>query len=257
MQSFPESSAPQPISRPKRRLSGFTWILIGITGIFVVGLLISTLRRQQAPQPRIAEAPPEIYFGVHEFINAGEDGVTFNDVYPPDSPADKAGLVGGDIITTFDGHPIKEKSAMLAVLRQMPAGKTSELIYLRDGEKKKTNVTTISAEQFRQLEENFENRKGGQGQLGFEDHSSRVVQIEGTNISGVQLNDLSSSGPAALAGIQEGDVVIEFDGAPIRKRGELVMRVRRATPYSTVKVVVMRNTQKLEIPVKIGKRGQF
>jgi hypothetical protein len=32
------------------------------------------------------------------------------------------------------------------------------------------------------------------------------------------------------------------------------MRVRRALPYSTVKVVVMRGEEKLEIPVKIGKQ---
>jgi hypothetical protein len=32
------------------------------------------------------------------------------------------------------------------------------------------------------------------------------------------------------------------------------MRVRRALPYSTVKVVVLREGQKLEIPVKMGKQ---
>jgi hypothetical protein len=32
------------------------------------------------------------------------------------------------------------------------------------------------------------------------------------------------------------------------------MRVRRALPYSTVKVVVFRGEEKLEIPVKMGKQ---
>jgi len=32
------------------------------------------------------------------------------------------------------------------------------------------------------------------------------------------------------------------------------MRVRRAIPYSTVNVVVIRGTQQLQIPVKMGKR---
>jgi putative serine protease PepD len=57
-----------------------------------------------------------------------------------------------------------------------------------------------------------------------------------------------------LAGVKEGDVVIEFDGVPIRTTDEFLMRVRRALPYSTVKVVVMRGEEKLEIPVKIGKQ---
>ena len=75
--------------------------------------------------------------------------------------------------------------------------------------------------------------------------------------------------------------MIEFDGVPIRTSDELLMRVRRAVPYSTVKLVVMRGPaegeepppdeesdtapkppkppgenkpfQKLEIPVKLGK----
>jgi len=55
--------------------------------------------------------------------------------------------------------------------------------------------------------------------------------------------------------------VIELDGIPIRTRDEFLMRVRRALPYSTVKLVVMRQgeaegspVQKLEIPVKMGKQ---
>jgi S1-C subfamily serine protease len=48
--------------------------------------------------------------------------------------------------------------------------------------------------------------------------------------------------------------VTEFDGVPIRTTDEFLMRVRRALPYSTVKVVVFREGQKLEIPVKLGKQ---
>jgi S1-C subfamily serine protease len=48
--------------------------------------------------------------------------------------------------------------------------------------------------------------------------------------------------------------VIEFDGVPIRTPEEFLMRVRRALPYSTVPLVVMRDGQKLEIPVKLGRQ---
>ena len=70
---------------------------------------------------------------------------------------------------------------------------------------------------------------------------------------GVRLDRIYPSRPADLAGIKQGDVVIEFDGVPIRTRDEFLMRVQRALPYSTVKVVVMRNAEKLEIPVKLGR----
>jgi S1-C subfamily serine protease len=97
------------------------------------------------------------------------------------------------------------------------------------------------------------------------------------NIYGVKLGTILRSRPADLAGIKEGDIVIGFDGVPIRTGEEFLMRVRRAIPYSTVKLVVMRGPdepkhdvpeadqelkqigetkplQKLEIPVKLGKQ---
>jgi putative serine protease PepD len=69
----------------------------------------------------------------------------------------------------------------------------------------------------------------------------------------VRLDRVYPSRPADLAGIKQGDVIVEFDGVPIRTTDEFLMRVRRAVPYSTVNVVVMRNDEKLEIPVKMGK----
>jgi len=59
---------------------------------------------------------------------------------------------------------------------------------------------------------------------------------------------------AALAGIKVDDIVIEFDKVPIRTKEELTSRIHRAIPYSTVPIVVMRGNERLEIPVKIGRR---
>ena len=42
---------------------------------------------------------------------------------------------------------------------------------------------------------------------------------------------------------------------PIRTTDELLSRVRRALPYSTVQIEVIRNGERLEIPVKMGKQG--
>jgi S1-C subfamily serine protease len=71
---------------------------------------------------------------------------------------------------------------------------------------------------------------------------------------GVRLDGIQQSRPADLAGVKTGDVVIEFDGIPIRTPEELLSRVRRALPYSTINLVVMRNGERVEIPVKMGKQ---
>jgi S1-C subfamily serine protease len=242
-------------SKPRRRISGLTWILIAIAALFILGGLITALKTQHPPdQRRPTRVSNRPSVGVNEF-NDTDNGVSVNAVDPPGGPADKAGLIGGDIVTSFDGHAVQKKEEILRVLEQTPADKTVEIIYLRDGTIRKTQLTTISAEQRDDLAETFNDRAAGQGQLGFNEDHARRVPIAGTSIFGVQIKDLNLSGPGALAGIQAGDIIIEFDGIPIRTVLELVLRVRRAVPYSTVKVVVVRGDERITIPVKVGKRG--
>jgi S1-C subfamily serine protease len=239
----------------KLRISGMTWLLIAIALLFSLGGVMTALRgTRETVRTDVTAAVALSYFVAHDFVNA-DGGVTFADVAPPGSPADKAGLVGGDVITSFDGQVVKNTDDMIALLKQTPPGKTVEVIYIRDGETKKAHLTTASREEFDLLAEGFENRPEGQGQLGFDDREAKRVPVSGTKIHGVQLVRLSLSGPAVLAGIQKGDIIIEFDGVPIRTVGELVTRVRRAKPYNIVKVVVIRGTEQIEIPVKMGKQG--
>jgi membrane-associated protease RseP (regulator of RpoE activity) len=241
--------------KKKRRISGMAWIIILIAALFVLGGVLTAVRRSVTRPPFSAATTQRSYFGVDGFSDADGRGVTFRSVEPPGSPADLAGLVGGDIITSFDGHPIEDRGDMMSLLAKTPIGKTVEITYLRDGELKKTSMATFSEGMSNQLEAAFDNRPQGWGQFGFDDDDSEVVPIAGTKMHGVRLDGISPSGPAALAGIQDGDIVIEFDGTPIRTVRELVTRVRRAVPYTTVKVKLLRGTEQMEVPVKIGKRA--
>lgn len=241
--------------KKKRRISGMAWIVILIAMLFVLGGVLTAVRRSVSRPPFAGATTQRSYFGVDGFSDADGRGATFRSVEPPGSPADKAGLVGGDIITSFDGQPVSDEDDMMRLLGRTPIGKTVEVTYLRDGELKKTLMTTFSRAESSHLETMFDDRPEGWGQFGFGEGDSEVVAIPGTKMRGVRLGGISGSGPAALAGIQDGDIIIEFDGTPIRTVRELVARVRRALPYSTVKVKVFRGTEQLEIPVKIGKRG--
>ncbi|HEY0405750.1 MAG TPA: PDZ domain-containing protein [Pyrinomonadaceae bacterium] len=183
-------------------------------------------------------------------LKATANGVSFDKVEPAGSPADKAGLVGGDVVTTFDGKPVKDPSEFMKLLAATPIGKTVEVIYLRDGETKTTKLTTISEEDVERLGEAADTA-ATRGFVGIGSSSARV-QIPGTNISGIQLNSIRRNYPGYIAGMRDGDIVIEFDGVPIRTYAELESRTRRAAPESTVKVVLMRGSERVEIPVKVG-----
>lgn len=182
-------------------------------------------------------------------LKTAANGVTFDKVEPTGSPADRAGLTGGDLVTTFDGQPVKSPSEFMKLLAATPVGKTVDVIYVRDGETKTAKLTTVSKDEMERLEEAA--GEAHQGYVGIGNDYERVA-VPGTNIYGIQLTDIRRNNPAYIAGMRDGDIVIEFDGVPIRTYAELESRTRRAVPDSVVKVVVMRGGTRLEIPVKVG-----
>jgi S1-C subfamily serine protease len=245
------------VAKRAKKMSGMTWMFIGLLIFFISAAaftaIVTPIRRAVGPQISAPPPPPRPYVGVSSFEN-GEGGVTFDNVDPPGGPADKAGLIGGDVITSFDGQVVNNEDEMSDLVRRTPIGKAVEVIYIRDGESKTTTLTTVSKQDFDRLESEFEKRPEGRGLFGFDDNDTERVAIPGTKIFGVKVNDISQSRPADLAGVKAGDIIIEFQGTPIRTPGELSSRVRRAIPYSTVDVVVMRGAEKLTIPVKMGKQ---
>jgi membrane-associated protease RseP (regulator of RpoE activity) len=252
----PTAYAPLTVQpgRKRRRFSGTTWMFIGLLVFFVFAAAFTSVvkRNRSINPPRAVFVPPRSYAGVDGFETT-DAGVTFGNVEPPGGPADLAGLVGGDIITTVDGQPVHSEDEMSEILRRIPIGKTVDVVYLRDAETKNTRMTTISKQEMDRLNEVLASRPEGRGRFGFDDDETERVPIAGTNMFGVRVDDISPSLPADMAGIKNGDVIIEFAGAPIRTVDELRSRVNRAIPYQTIKVVVMRGAERLDIPVKMGK----
>jgi len=250
------------LPKKKRRLSGMSWIFVGLL-VFFVGAaaftaLVAPLRNHQSI---VGRAPVvKSYIGVDEFNNS-DQGVIFESVATPGGPADQAGLVGGDVILSFDGQPVRDEDQIDELMTKTPVGKTVDIEYMRDGQKKTTKLTTISMEENKRMVREFERRPEGRAHFGYEDGDAERVQVPGTNTYGVRLGTILRSRPADLAGVKEGDIITAFDGVPIRTSEEFLMRVRRALPYSTVKLSIVRKgenetdpVEKLEIPVKMGKQ---
>ncbi len=234
-----------------------TWMFVGLLVFFLAAAaftaVVTPLRHRATNIKFTTPLLPRSYVGVNSFDTI-DGGVVFDYVEAPGTPADKAGLVGGDVITSFDGQTIKSDDDMMDLLGRTPVGKTVDVVFIRDGETKTTKLTTVSRDEFDRLMRAFRSRPEGRGQFGYDDGEAERVPVAGTKLFGVKLNSILQSRPADLAGIKQGDIVIEFDGVPIRTPEEFKARVQRALPYSTVKLAIMRGDQRLEIPVKIGRQ---
>jgi len=234
----------------RKRMSGMFWIFIGLVIFFACAGALTRLARPHRSLPPIIQVSNRSYVGVNEF-DTTDGGVTFGDVEPPGSPADRAGLVGGDVITSFDGQRIESDDQIMELLGKTPVGRTVEVIYQRDGETKTTRLTTMAKGEFDELRDTFRNRPEGKGRLGVDNQTE--VAVPGTNLHGVRCS-VQASMPADMAGLKNGDIIVTLDSVPIRTEEELASRIQRALPYSTVDIEVFRGSERLKIPVKMGRR---
>jgi membrane-associated protease RseP (regulator of RpoE activity) len=256
---YPSVNAPliqQSGGKFKRRrrmgIAGTTWLWIGLAAFFAMGGAMSLVRKNLPPRAPFTIAESRSYAGVDNF-DAVDGGATFKDVEPPGGPADKAGLVGGDIITTFDGKAVKDDDDIMSLLRKTPIGKTVEVIYLRDGIAHTTQLTTTSRDEISRMEREYNRRPEGRGKFGFESDQTTPVKDPATKTFGVRMDYVDPNGPADLFGIKKNDIITDFDNVPIRTSEELLSRVRRAIPYKTIELGIIRDGQRMIIPVKIGK----
>ncbi|MGQ4877337.1 DegQ family serine endoprotease [Billgrantia sp. LNSP4103-1] len=70
--------------------------------------------------------------------------------------------------------------------------------------------------------------------------------------SGALIADLDPEGPAARAGLQAGDIVLEVDGEEVERSRNLPRLIGRVTPGDDAELTIMRDGERQEISVTIG-----
>ena len=69
---------------------------------------------------------------------------------------------------------------------------------------------------------------------------------------GAMVSNVEKGGPAARAGVKEGDVVLKFNGRAITRSADLPLVVGEAAPGSTVEIEVWRNGRTERLTAKLG-----
>jgi hypothetical protein len=71
---------------------------------------------------------------------------------------------------------------------------------------------------------------------------------------GVKFADVTAGSPAAKAGLKGGDILIEFDGAPIQNLYDFTYALRAKKPGDVVAVKVLRGAETIPAKVTLGQR---
>ena len=142
-------------------------------------------------------------------------GALIGDVVP-DSPADKAGLKAGDIVTEFNGKAVEgSRQLKLAVARVKPGEKAAAKV-LRDGSTRTLSVTVREVPGAEKMSKaDSKNTDDGEALKGVAvgDLDSRIRQQFNipSSVKGAVVRDVEEGSAAAEAGLKPGDVILEIN----------------------------------------------
>ena len=147
----------------------------------------------------------------------------------PDTPAEKAGLKSGDIITKIDTTLIRDpRHLQLTVTRLIP-GTEAKVEYLRDGKPAtvKVKLTALPGQKRAGGDRNETPETKDIGVLngvGVGDISAELrEQLNlARRIEGAIITSVEADSPSARAGLREGDIILELDRRPVRNADEAV-----------------------------------
>ncbi|MFT4135750.1 S1C family serine protease [Microbacterium sp.] len=83
-----------------------------------------------------------------------------------------------------------------------------------------------------------------------------AAAAEDASIAGALIREVTSGGPAASAGLQQGDIVTAFDGIPITAAVDLTAQVRAHAAGSEAEVTYVRDGQSHTVEVTLGSLTQ-
>ncbi len=166
----------------------------------------------------------------------------------PGSPADKAGILGGDIIVGVDGDVLEQMSQLPAAIAAKRPGTNVRLDIWRDGKQQSIDVTVGSFDDARAAATKPANETKT-SKLGLAlreltpEEKSKLKSDSGVFVE-------SAKGPAAVAGIRRGDIILAVGSTPVESVEQLIELSKQSG--QTLALLVQRNDQRSYVSIPVG-----
>jgi serine protease Do len=176
-----------------------------------------------------------------------------------DSPADKAGLKPGDVVVALNGKPVNDNAQLTRDVGVIPPGNNVKLEVVRDGRPRTVDVKLA--------ERPDEQEQGGRApKLGGQDKEqgdllglsvqditpqlARRAQVE-AGTKGAVVVDVAQDSPAADAGLEPGDVVVEVNRRPVSSAADYRNAVKTVKKGDTALLRVKHGQATQYVPVRV------
>jgi serine protease Do len=133
------------------------------------------------------------------------------------SPAAKAGILAGDVITAVDGHDVKDSRDLARQIGAMAPGASAKLSIWHKGETKTVSLTIGEASDQHQANAGTEQGTPNSGTPRLGLTLAPATDVGGAGNQGVAVVAVDPNGPAAEHGIKTGDVILEIAGKTVSK----------------------------------------
>jgi serine protease Do len=170
----------------------------------------------------------------------------------PDSPALKAGLRTGDIITGFDGKSVEESAKLPPLVGNTPVGKSVPITVLRGG---KTLELQVTIQQLVPEAQAKAGTKGSTRQLNMAvvDLSAEQRGQLGLDDRGVLVKEVAP-GPAASAGVRADDVILMLNHVDVKSASQFSQLVKKLPPGKPVPLLVQRGDGRMFLALTLPDR---
>ena len=202
------------------------------------------------------------------------------------SPADKAGIrggdrvtnvngreirLGGDIVLKIDNQDVRKIEDILTYLEgQKHVGDTVQLTIVRDGKTQTVNATLTprpGSNQSQQLQPQSEQQRPSLGISGTNVTPAIAKAMNMTQATGFLVVDIIAEGPADKAGIRGGYLISNINGTDIELGGDVILRIDNKTVNTiddilsyldtrkvndTVQLTILREGNVENVPVQLG-----
>jgi serine protease Do len=162
----------------------------------------------------------------------------------PDSPAAKAGLKVGDVITEVNGKAVNDAGELQVVVGQKQPGTTLQLRLTRDGNAVNLAVT-LETFGSRDREVRRASAEGGKPRwgIGLADLTPEIRQQLQVNdsLNGAVIERVMPGSSADNAGLQRGDIIVEVNRKPVNSAADVQKALADVANDGDVLVLVYSN----------------
>jgi serine protease Do len=165
----------------------------------------------------------------------------------PDQPAQKAGLEPGDVIVEYNGRPVPDSDALVAMVVGTKPGTTVPLTIYRNKARRSVNITIgeldLDAEQSTRAARPREDSEPTSTDFGMEIEPITpdvARELELRDRGGAIVSRVMPRSPAANAGVLQNDVILEVNRTPVRSVAQISRELQNAQSGSTVFLLVWR-----------------